>query len=693
MFSFQQVLKIWFLILLYCWLKPAHSQYLSNLSCTSRDPVFTTYAAPIHRSDYRLDQGYRLMWYDDERNIEFISQDGGNIGVMMIKDGEIRSALNQFYREPVITASYPDLVKFNFYPFKNIRVVVFFNVYSSTSCFISWAITNEGKQDAYVKIIPYFYLDRKMEDVESVENYFTFSHHKERDGWMKDHDIPYAENLQSVFMMDEADESGTYGNLPAPDSLISGQLNGEISPDSHYLVFGKNLLIKSGETKTIRVMRGLDRGDADTQALIDETAKLKHIVPQGLIHENESLFDNIPKIHFSDPGQEAVYWNSFNLIRQCMMPPEGECKNNYYVFSREPKWGWGYGGQVFHESLVMLAYAFMDPESAMNSQRVYMNRQWPSGYINYRTGPYLNEQIETNGEYTSSAPWYNYQNLEIYKVTRDQKFLEEAYRSGKKFYNYYVANRDKDNDGLCEWGAHAVLESVRDARVAVWKKAGWPSNFEGPDVNAMLVNEARSLAEMAEKLGKPEEAAKWRKDAQKRSELINQKLWDPETGFYYNIDMQSGLFSHKAENDLKIKEIIGFLPMWAGIPDSARAAILMKSLLNPDEFWRRFGVPTLSAADDYYNPIGYWNGPVWVQWDYLIFRVLLDYGYKKEAAELATRVLDNMAYHLQNDHVFWEFYSPDEHEAGWNQTYIWAGIAARFLIDLNDLQDTGIPGK
>ncbi len=39
-------------------------------------------------------------------------------------------------------------------------------------------------------------------------------------------------------------------------------------------------------------------------------------------------------------------------------------------FSREPKWGWGYGGQVFHESLVMLAYAFMDPESAMNSQRV-----------------------------------------------------------------------------------------------------------------------------------------------------------------------------------------------------------------------------------------------------------------------------------------------------------------------------------
>jgi hypothetical protein len=44
-------------------------------------------------------------------------------------------------------------------------------------------------------------------------------------------------------------------------------------------------------------------------------------------------------------------------------------------------------------------------------------------------------------------------------------------------------------------------------------------------------------------------------------------------------------------------------------------------------------------------------------------------------------VLDNMIYHLKKDHVFWEFYSADDHQAGWNKTYIWAGIATRFLID------------
>jgi hypothetical protein len=34
-----------------------------------------------------------------------------------------------------------------------------------------------------------------------------------------------------------------------------------------------------------------------------------------------------------------------------------------YVFSREPTWGWGHDGQVFHESLSMLAYALFDPRA------------------------------------------------------------------------------------------------------------------------------------------------------------------------------------------------------------------------------------------------------------------------------------------------------------------------------------------
>ena len=332
-----------------------------------------------------------------------------------------------------------------------------------------------------------------------------------------------------------------------------------------------------------------------------------------------------------------------------------------------------------------MAYVYMDPAGAMNSQRVFMERQRPDGYINYRTGPYLDETIETNGQPTTSAPWFNYENLEVYKITGDKPFLRQAYDSGKKFYHYVVAKRDSSNNGLCAWGAHAELESVRDARVAVWDKVGWAANFEGPDLNSMLVMEAKSLSEMAKMLGYQEESRQWQADALNRSALINKILWDPETRFYYNVNKATHTFSYRSSGDLKIKEIIGFLPLWAGIAGKEQARFLVEKMQDTTEFWRPNGIPSLSAKSDYYCPIGYWNGPVWVQWEYLLYRGLRKYGYDQVANKLAGNVLKTMIYHLKNDHVLWEFYSADDPQAGWNKTYIWAGMAARFLIDEKSL--------
>ncbi|MBA3972327.1 MAG: hypothetical protein H0X46_09330, partial [Bacteroidetes bacterium] len=111
---------------------------------------------------------------------------------------------------------------------------------------------------------------------------------------------------------------------------------------------------------------------------------------------------------------------------------------------------------------------------------------------------------------------------------------------------------------------------------------------------------------------------------------------------------------------MKRDEIIGFLPLWAGIADSSQAKRLLKKLTDPEQFWRPFGVPSLSAEDSYYNPKGYWNGPVWVEWNYLVMRGLLDYGFKTEAKELVNNVSKGMITILKQNHNLWEFYSPDE---------------------------------
>jgi Glycogen debranching enzyme len=146
--------------------------------------------------------------------------------------------------------------------------------------------------------------------------------------------------------------------------------------------------------------------------------------------------------------------------------------------------------------------------------------------------------------------------------------------------------------------------------------------------------------------------------------------------------MKSKTFSFKRKNDLKREEIIGFLPLWSGVVSRQRADSLVKVLTDTSKFWRKYGVPSLSAADPYYNPTGYWNGPVWVEWNFLIEEGLLKYGYKDLANELVNKVASGMIAQLKKDHEFWEFYNPDREWAGYHRSYIWDGLISRMLMDV-----------
>ena len=673
--------------------------YLSHLHATQNDPVFTTYAAAMSRSQFTINEGYQFVWYDPQRGLDFVNERTGSIGLIFKMGSQTIYRLDQYYKKPVITASYSDMVKFYYYPFKDIRIEETFLVYSSKIAVREIKIINESPFGKNISVYPFVQSSlRSYSNIKILpdKNGFTFHHQEFPDGWMNDHNIPFVENLKDVFMFSQPVKSwGTSNqfekNKDTSQYVFINQIkNGNLFPvdenDAKIISAEEDFSLAGGKSSTIKIIKGTE---ADTVKNFDEFENQCNEVSKlnlnKFLTEDEAAYSKIPELKINNNDYQALYWNAFSLLRQCMMPPEGKCHFNYYVFSREPKWGWGYGGQVFHESLSMLAYVYMDPLSAENSQRVFIERQHPDGYINYRTGPYLDETIPTNGQLTTSAPWFNWENWEIYKVSHDKKFLAEAYDSGRKFFEFWLKERDNNHDGLCEWGGNAVLECVRDAYVALWDEIGDPENFDAVDLNMMLVKEAKSLSKMAKELGHENESKFYLEDAEKRTKLINKYMWDPETKFYYEINKNDHSFTFKKKNDLKRKEIIAFLALWSGVASKVQAAALVKHLTDPKEFWRKYGVPSLSADDSYYNPIGYWNGPVWVPWNYLVFRGLIDYGYKKEAKELAEKVLDNVSYQLKTNHWFWEFYSADNHQAGWHKTYIWTGIIARMLIDLEKI--------
>ena len=129
------------------------------------------------------------------------------------------------------------------------------------------------------------------------------------------------------------------------------------------------------------------------------------------------------------------------------------------------------------------------------------------------------------------------------------------------------------------------------------------------------------------------------------------------------------------------------LPLWAGIPDPAQAdKLISKTLTDPDQFWRPYGIPVCSAKDPSYaadNREG--AGAVWMFWNLLLGEGLLSYGFHEQAAELVTRLMRNVVGTLKEDKAFRARYNPDQGGGVGGRGYI-DGVAPLSLF----LQTLGV---
>jgi glycogen debranching enzyme len=112
---------------------------------------------------------------------------------------------------------------------------------------------------------------------------------------------------------------------------------------------------------------------------------------------------------------------------------------------------------------------------------------------------------------------------------------------------------------------------------------------------------------------------------------------------------------------------------------------LVKHLTDTTKFWRKYGVPTLAADDEWYSPyVDYcckWNGPVWLLWDYMVLQGLKKYGYNDTAKELADKMTLAVTTQLKKNHNYWESFSADNDVLNSPSNYIWDSIMAKVLID------------
>ena len=79
--------------------------------------------------------------------------------------------------------------------------------------------------------------------------------------------------------------------------------------------------------------------------------------------------------------------------------------------------------------------------------------------------------------------------------------------------------------------------------------------------------------------------------------------------------------------------------LWSGIVDKSKATSVVRHLVG-DRLFSGWGVRTLAVGDGRYNPIGYHVGTIWPFDNSFIAWGLRRYGFKEEAARIATGILE-----------------------------------------------------
>jgi hypothetical protein len=125
-----------------------------------------------------------------------------------------------------------------------------------------------------------------------------------------------------------------------------------------------------------------------------------------------------------------------------------------------------------------------------------------------------------------------------------------------------------------------------------------------------------------------------------------EELWDPYTEQYYPRDF----VTHRL---LKEPSIESLLPLYAGSISRERAAVLVKCLENEHVLGPPYPVPSAPLNSPWFDENRYWQGPTWINMNWLIIDGLCRYGYKDHAAALTESSLE-----LITRHGCREYYNP-----------------------------------
>lgn len=192
---------------------------------------------------------------------------------------------------------------------------------------------------------------------------------------------------------------------------------------------------------------------------------------------------------------------------------------------------------------------------------------------------------------------------------------EKLYDGLARYARWLLATRDREQSGMIDIvDQYETGQEYMSRYLAVDPDAdryGWENRIrlKGVDATVYAYRMLRTLEEWGRRGGEQpegegrrgEDAAFWRQASERAGRAILERMWDPETGMFSDVDPRTGARTG-------VKAAVCFYPYLTDLVEEEHLVGLETHLFAPREFWTPYPVPSSPADDPHFDPNAEWRG-------------------------------------------------------------------------------------
>ncbi|HZD58338.1 MAG TPA: glycogen debranching N-terminal domain-containing protein [Anaerolineales bacterium] len=220
----------------------------------------------------------------------------------------------------------------------------------------------------------------------------------------------------------------------------------------------------------------------------------------------------------------------------------------------------------------------------------------------------------------------------------DLSLFEELRDNVERALDWMANYGDADGDGYLEYenkSRHGLVnQGWKDSDQSIVNADG---SLATPPISLVEVQgyvylAKKGLANLFARSGDEDKAEALREEAKQLYEKFNQDFWLDDLGFYA-LALQAG------DRPAAVVSSNPGQALWAGIIDPDKCEQTVKRLMAADMF-NGWGIRTLSADNQCYNPTGYHVGTVWPHDNSMILAGFRKYSFDEEALQIFNGIVE-----------------------------------------------------